>query len=138
MRIWLFIGGVNGLIAVMAGSYGWHALEAEGGGREIFMMGVQYQMWHALALCVVAWQAARREYVGANSFPLSKTVKLAGSCFTLGIILFSGTLYGFGAFNTILVTGAAPLGGVLLMGGWALLAILAIKPAKRENGVRRN
>ncbi len=65
MRLWLFVAGLNGTLAVMAGAYGWHWLEAADSGlRDIFMMAVQYQMWHALALLAVAWLAGREEGKG--------------------------------------------------------------------------
>lgn len=48
---WLIAAAINGLIAVAAGAYGWHALPvSESGLCNIFMIGVHYQMWHALAL----------------------------------------------------------------------------------------
>lgn len=66
MRLWLFVAGLNGLLAVMAGAYGSHNLEAaDSGSRDVFMVAVQYHMWHALALLAVAWLAERRQGRGA-------------------------------------------------------------------------
>ncbi len=121
MRVWLFFAGLNGLIAVGAGAYGWHLLKADDGPRQIFMMGVDYQMWHALALLAVAWLADRRYH--GRSF----TLALAGWSFTLGIILFSGTLYAYGATGAVPVPYAAPIGGVLLIIGWLMILICAFR-----------
>ncbi|MDH5748539.1 MAG: DUF423 domain-containing protein [Rhodospirillales bacterium] len=121
MRLWLFFAGLNGLIAVAAGAYGWHWLQVDEGPRQIFMMGVDYQMWHALALLGVAWLADRRHR--GRSFTLS----LAGTTFTLGILLFSGTLYVFGATGAILVPYAAPTGGFLLVFGWLMVLLGAFQ-----------
>lgn len=118
MKFWLFLGAVNGLVAVAAGAYGWHSLAADDGGRAIFAMGVDYQMWHALALIAVAWLAS-----GNGGLPAT----IAGWAFTIGIVLFSGTLYAFGVTGSIPLGGAAPAGGVLLMAGWAALAWIALR-----------
>lgn len=119
MAIWLALGAVNGLIAVAAGAYGHHALAAtDPFSRDAFATGVDYQMWHALALLCVAWLADRQ--------PSHRMVGIAGLLFTLGILLFSGSLYGLGLTQTTLVVGAAPLGGMLLIAGWAALLWAAL------------
>jgi len=112
--LWLLLGGLFGASGVGAGAYGWHSLGESDATREIFMMGVAYQMWHALALLAVAWLASRPENEGAWA------PTLAGICFSLGMVLFSGTLYGFAVTGVVPVDGAAPVGGWLLMGGWVL------------------
>lgn len=129
MKTWLFLGAVNGLSAVAAGAYGWHSLAADDGARTIFSMGVDYQMWHALALIAVAWLASVN---GGRSVSRSVrlAVPLAGWAFTIGIVLFSGTLYAFGVTGSIPLNGAAPVGGIFLMTGWAALAWVAIKAGK--------
>lgn len=121
MALWLFLGGLNGLVAVAAGAYGWHSLGGDDGARKMFEIAVQYQMGHALALLGVAWLATRLE--GRRRIP----VHLAGAGFTLGIILFSGTLYAFGLTGLVPVEGAAPIGGFLLMVGWGALMWVAVR-----------
>ena len=119
--LWLIIGGLNGLIAVAAGAYGWHSLGADDSIREIFMMGVSYQMWHALAILAVAFAAARPDLDN------SRLPTIAGLCFLVGIFLFSGTLYAYSLLGEILLDGAAPFGGFLLMAGWAALMMIGWK-----------
>ncbi len=121
MALWLFLGALNGLVAVAAGAYGWHSLAGDDAARKMFEIGVQYQMGHALALLAVAWLATRFE--GRGRIP----VHVAGAGFTLGIILFSGTLYAFGLTGIVPVEGAAPTGGLLLMIGWLALMWLAAR-----------
>ncbi|NQU57069.1 MAG: DUF423 domain-containing protein [Rhodospirillales bacterium] len=118
---WMIIAGLFGATAVGAGAYGWHSLGENDSIRQIFMMGVDYQMWHALALLGVAWTASRAEF---NS---SKLPLIAGIAFSLGIILFSGTLYLFALNGTVPVKGAAPVGGWLMIGGWLTLAVCGWK-----------
>jgi len=120
MRIWLFFGGLNGLIGIMAGAYGWHWLDGAEGHREIFRMGVDYQVRHALALLVVAWLASRCQ--GSTL----KIVHGAGTAFTAGILFFSGSLYAFGVSGILPLSGLAPLGGFLLMAGWAAIIAAAL------------
>jgi len=122
--LWLIIGGLNGLIAVGAGAYGWHSLGGDDAIREIFMMGVSYQIWHALAILAVAVLAIRTDTAG------SRLPTLAGLCFTLGISAFSGSLYAYALLGYVPVTGAAPLGGFLLIAGWGLIVVMGWKIAR--------
>ena len=121
MRIWLILGGLNGLVAVIAGAYGYHSLTADSGPREFFAIGVQYQMWHALALLGVAWMAAHRK--GS----VHKVITVAGLAFTSGIVLFSGSLYIFAITGDVPIPGLAPAGGVCLMIGWCALIAAGLK-----------
>jgi uncharacterized membrane protein YgdD (TMEM256/DUF423 family) len=119
-RLWLFIGALNGLIAVAAGAYGRHGA-LEPAGREMFGIASQYQITHGLALLAVAWLASRCEggrLTAANC---------SGAAFTLGILLFSGSLYWFGLTGLVPVQGAAPTGGFLLMFGWLALMWTALR-----------
>jgi uncharacterized membrane protein YgdD (TMEM256/DUF423 family) len=122
MGVWLFLGGLNGLLAVAAGAYGWHLL----GGDEIFSMGSRYHMYHALALLAVGWLASSRPERGVWA------VHLAGAAFTLGIILFSGTLYALALTGSVPLAGAAPVGGALLMLGWLVIGGIGLKAWMRR------
>ena len=122
--LWLIVAGFFGATSVGAGAYGWHSLGENDSIREIFMMGVNYQMWHALALLGVAWVASRAP------FKTSKLPLLTGIAFSLGIVLFSGTLYLFALIGYVPVEGAAPTGGYLMMAGWGSLVICGWKTRK--------
>ena len=119
-RLWLFLGALNGLISVAAAAYGRHgALGAAT--REMFGIAAHYQMAHALALLAVAWLASRhvRGWLTAPN--------VAGAAFTLGILLFSGSLYWFALTGLVPVEGSAPTGGLLLMLGWLALMWTALR-----------
>ncbi len=122
--LWFIIGGLFGMTAVGAGAYGWHSMDDDEQIRQIFMMGVDCQMWHALALLGVAWLAARPE-MAASRLPL-----FSGVAFSLGIILFSGSLYFFTHMGHVPLEGAAPGGGYLMMAGWAGLVLSGWKIRK--------
>lgn len=114
MNIWILLGGLNAALSVAAGAYGWHSLGDTPEIRDIFMMGSQYQMWHALGMLGVGLMLDRGP---------SKALAVAGAFFQVGIILFSGTLYSFGEFMIVPVEGAAPFGGGLLIAAWVILGI---------------
>jgi len=119
-RLWLFLGALNGLLSVAAGAYGRHgALVAAG--REMFGIASHYQVAHALALIAVAWLASRHEGAWLTA------PNIAGAAFTIGILLFSGSLYWFGITGLMPIEGSAPTGGFLLMFGWLALMWTALR-----------
>jgi uncharacterized membrane protein YgdD (TMEM256/DUF423 family) len=114
-RLFVGLGAIAALIAVALGAFGAHGLE----GRvspdrvETFRTGVEYQMYHALALLIVGWAAAQ------DWGPL---LHWAGYCFAAGIVIFSGTLYLLVLTDTGWLGAITPLGGVAFIVGWGLLA----------------
>ena len=124
---WLFITGISGAVAVLAGAYGWHWIEySDAAMKDIFNVGVQYHMWHTLVLPAVAWLSTRSDVPRL-------AVRVAGWGFAIGMVLFSGTLYYMGLTGDVLVKGAAPVGGFFLIAGWLALSwagIAACRAAK--------
>jgi uncharacterized membrane protein YgdD (TMEM256/DUF423 family) len=117
-RTFLLLGALGGFLAVALGAFGAHALRSRltADMLEVFETGVRYQMYHALALLIVA---ATIPHLGGW------LVRTAGWLFAAGIVLFSGSLYML-AFTGITVLGAiTPLGGLAFLAGWACLAIAA-------------
>ena len=101
---WIVLAGINGLMAVAAGAYGAHGLSGESDYLvDSFNTGVDYHMWHALALFGVAWLVDRTNGAFAARF--------AGLLFVVGILFFSGSLYVFGITADIPFRGSAPAGG---------------------------
>ena len=125
-RLWIAIGAFYGGTAVGLGAYAHHGLEAEQYLVDSFQTGVTYQMWHALALVGVGFLATR------EAFATSKMLACAGGLFAIGVLLFSGTLYAFGFTADVPVLGAAPAGGMAMMGGWTCL-LIAVLLGWREN-----
>lgn len=111
---WLLIAAINGFIAVGAGAFGAHALKTRLAPNDLttFEVGVRYQMYHALALVAVAVVAAMKP---------GRLEQAAGIAFTLGIVLFSGSLYGLSLLEWKWLGPITPLGGGLFLAGWGLL-----------------
>lgn len=119
-RKFLSIGSGLALLAVAAGAFGAHVLEdrLDQDHLDHFKTAAQYQMYHALALMVVAWVCVYRR---------SRTAIAAGGCFIAGIIIFAGTLYALALGGPKWLGAITPIGGILLMGGWLLLLISAMR-----------
>lgn len=113
----LAAGAALGGVAVILGAFGAHALKGQITGEAMGWWGtaVEYQMWHALA--VVAVGLSRW---GHRAF-------LPAMLFVAGILIFSGTLYAMALGAPRWFGAITPFGGLLLIGGWALLAWRAIR-----------
>jgi uncharacterized membrane protein YgdD (TMEM256/DUF423 family) len=128
-RRWLVTGAIFGALAVAAGAFGAHGLEAgfaQDGSlsqADERLLGhwdtaSRYQMYHALALLAVGFVAARQR---------QWCVPLAGGAFTLGTLLFSGCLYALVLSGQRWLGAVVPIGGVLLIVGWICLAVAACR-----------
>lgn len=120
MRIWLLLSAISGFTGVALGAFAAHGLKSKLSADylAVFQTGTHYQMIHALALFGVALLALNMP---------SRLVTLAGVFFTLGIILFSGSLYaltlsGIGKLGII-----TPFGGLAFLAGWLCLGLAAWK-----------
>ncbi len=118
----LTTGALFAAMGVILGAFGAHALKPhlDAASLATFETGVRYQMYHAIALLAVG--------VIHAGFP-TKAVRIASTLFTIGVILFSGSLYllsfraaggsvGVGGIGII-----TPIGGVFLIAGWIALVL---------------
>jgi uncharacterized membrane protein YgdD (TMEM256/DUF423 family) len=108
--------------AVILGAFGAHGLEARLSERALaqWQTGVQYQFAHAFALLLLAalW--------GHLSPAWGVAAALA---FGLGILLFSGSLYGLALGAPRVLGAVAPFGGTLFILGWIGLIVAALRNA---------
>src|SRR5690554_1167446 len=126
MRLPIITGAFFAVTAVMAGAFGAHGLRNIASERslEVFQTAVTYQMYHAIALVLVAL---------LSGFGLSRRrLSLAAGFFSLGILLFSGSLYTLVLTDIRWVGPITPLGGICFMIGWALLLTVGL----RQNGTQ--
>lgn len=118
-------GTLFAALAVILGAFGAHALKERLSAEmlQAYETGVRYQFYHSFALL-----AAGIAYL---SFP-SKNVRLAATFFSVGIVLFSGSLY---AMALMSVHGMSlgpvgiitPIGGLFFIIGWLLFLFGIIK-----------
>jgi uncharacterized membrane protein YgdD (TMEM256/DUF423 family) len=118
-RTFLLVGAVAAFLAVTLGAFGAHGLR----GRlspdmfAVFHTGVQYHLYHALALVLVSLVMGRM-----NGW----LIQTAGWSFVAGIVLFSGSLYALAITGTTILGAITPIGGLAFLIGWACLAFAAI------------
>ena len=118
-KTFLLLGAVAAFLAVTLGAFGAHGLRGRLSPEmmAVFQTGVQYQMYHALALILVAGIMARMS---------GWLIQAAGWCFAAGIVLFSGSLYALALTGVTILGAITPIGGLFFLIGWACLAFAAI------------
>jgi uncharacterized membrane protein YgdD (TMEM256/DUF423 family) len=111
-RSFFLAGCLFALLAVGAGAFGAHALSARIPAERLatYEIAVRYQMYHALGLLALAWATTRWSAGALNA---------AGWLFIVGIIVFSGTLYGIALGGPRWLGAITPIGGVCFLAGWA-------------------
>ncbi|WP_179321247.1 DUF423 domain-containing protein [Winogradskyella helgolandensis] len=112
-------GALFGMLAVIFGAFGAHALKKILSADQLhsFEVGVKYQMYHAIVLLALGLCAA--DVTSATYW-----------CFTIGIILFSFSIYGLilsdAKGKKLRFLGpVTPIGGLLLVIGWLLVLVHA-------------
>jgi uncharacterized membrane protein YgdD (TMEM256/DUF423 family) len=116
-RIFLAIASILGAISVVFGAFASHALKdrLSANSLAIWETGTKYQMYHALALMLVALLISR--------FPDSVLLVAAGYAFITGIFIFSGSLYALTLTGIRWLGAITPIGGMALIIGWLCLAL---------------
>ncbi len=119
-RFFLTSAAILAGLAVAAGAFASHALKERLTERalEIFETAARYQMYHALALFLVAVLLSRAE-------TMSPTLVTAGYAFIAGIVVFSGSLYALSLTGIKWLGAITPLGGAAFLVGWGCVAIAA-------------
>ncbi|HEY4312930.1 MAG TPA: DUF423 domain-containing protein [Pirellulales bacterium] len=119
-RTWIIVGAVMGALAVGTGAFGAHGLKdrlQESGTFDTYETAVRYQMYHALALVLVGLIGLQFSAPALN---------IAGLCFTAGIVIFSGLLYGIALGGPKILGAIVPIGGLGFIAGWIALAVAAL------------
>lgn len=119
-RALMMMAGVHGFLAVALGAFGAHGLRAamaelSDGAKRLEWWGTaaQYHLIHALAIGLAATLLARA--------PGPATV--AGVAFSVGCLLFSGSLYTMTLTGVRALGAVTPLGGVAFLVGWGALTV---------------
>jgi uncharacterized membrane protein YgdD (TMEM256/DUF423 family) len=118
------IGAVLGMVAIILGAFGAHALKKVLSLEQLttFETGVKYQMYHALFLL----------FVGTNQNIALKAKKIILNLVVVGILFFSGSIYllatnDLTSFDFRVFGFVTPIGGLLLITAWLWLFIAFFK-----------
>ena len=116
-QIIIATAAIFGMLAIIFGAFGAHALKKILTEDQLknFETGVKYQMYHAIVLLVLG-------------FNFEHTTKAIYWCFTIGIILFSFSIYGLVLSDAKgkklkFLGPVTPLGGLLLLIGWTSILL---------------
>ncbi len=118
MKIFLVIGSILGGFSVVASYFATHALKERLSQYflDIFQTGARLQMYHSLALVMVAF------LLTIEDLPLPLIV-VAGAAFIAGIVMFSGSLYLMSLTGIKWLGAITPIGGIAFIVGWGCMAI---------------
>ena len=119
-RFLLASAAVFGLVGVGAGAFGAHALRTKVPPERVasFETGARYLVLHAPAILAVVWMRT------AGPDAASETV--AGLAFVAGGVIFAGSLFALTLTGRARWGAVTPVGGVLLLVGWAALLVAAL------------
>ena len=113
----LALAGLLAALAVLLGAFGAHGLKAKLTPEmlTVYQTAVQYHMWHALGLGLVAFTALH--------CPQLRGLRCAGWLMIAGIVLFSGSLYALALTNIKMLGAITPFGGLAFIVAWIVFAI---------------
>ena len=110
------VGGALAGAAVMLGAFGTHALTGRLDTQQLgwWQTAVQYQAWHAVALLSLGLSGA--DWVRRPAWMLAT-----------GALIFAATLYAMALGGPSWLGAVTPVGGLLMIAGWLLLAWQAVR-----------
>jgi uncharacterized membrane protein YgdD (TMEM256/DUF423 family) len=124
MKKFLLFAAAAGFSAVALGAFGAHALKPTllaRGSLETWHTASLYHLVHAVALLGVALATLGGVAPG-------RALARAADCWLAGTALFSGSLYFMALGGPRWLGPITPVGGVLLIAGWILVAFAARRP----------
>lgn len=120
-KLYLSMAALSGVLAVMLGAFGAHGLRDKltPALMSAYQTGVQYQFYHTLALLAVAILLQR--------LPQSLWLQVSGGLFVIGMLMFSGSLYGLALGGPGWLGPVTPIGGLCFMLAWLSLLVAALR-----------
>jgi uncharacterized membrane protein YgdD (TMEM256/DUF423 family) len=114
---WIAVASALGVISVLAGAFGAHGLRESVTPERLsaWQTASHYALLHSVVLLAL----------GLYASATGRSVTLPASLFTAGIALFSGSIFGLVLWELRVLGPVTPIGGVLLIAGWASLFALA-------------
>ncbi|MDB3898326.1 DUF423 domain-containing protein [Gammaproteobacteria bacterium] len=120
-KLVIMLAGINGFLAVSLGAFAAHALRDKLSPELLntFQTGVQYHMYHALALFGIGLMMI--------NFPASNILRVSAYLMLAGLVFFSGSLYLLSITGIRWLGAITPIGGVFFLVAWALIVWFAAK-----------
>ena len=120
-KLVIMMAGINGFLAVSLGAFAAHALRDRLSPELLntFQTGVQYHMYHALALFGIGLMMI--------NFPASNILRVSAYLMLAGLVFFSGSLYLLSITGIRWLGAITPIGGVFFLVAWALIVWFAAK-----------
>lgn len=123
-QLTLLFGTIYGALSVILGAFGAHALKKilSNTALSSFETGVKYQMYHAIVLLIIGFY-----------LPFSTRLEnITAWMLIIGTFLFSGSIYLLSMqhvwnMNLRFLGPVTPLGGLLMIVGWVLLAFVVVR-----------
>lgn len=123
-KLILVTASILGMLAIILGAFASHGLRGSISAESLqtFETGVRYQMYHAIVLL----------FIGITTVFSAKTKKLLYYLIVVGILFFSGSIYGLAtnemsSFDFKTIGFVTPIGGLLLIVSWAVMLISFLK-----------
>ena len=126
---WISTGAIFSGLSVTLGAMGAHSLKNILTEKNLsaFQTATDYMGYHGLALILVGIVSLQLNDSGA------KALKKVGILFTLGILMFSGSIYGLISDGPRIFGPITPLGGLCFMLGWFIFAGVIINYFKNNS-----
>jgi uncharacterized membrane protein YgdD (TMEM256/DUF423 family) len=118
---WVLIGGIFGFTGVALGAFGAHGLKNSLSPEmlEIYKTGIFYHLIHSAVILAIGLYGNPKLFKSALFL-------------SLGIILFSFSLYIYSITSLKALAIITPFGGVCFLIGWLLIIITSIKLKKEQ------
>lgn len=129
---WLFIGALSGFLCIALGAFATHGLASilDEKALEWIDTGLKYQMFHTLALIGLGFFQIANQTQNPPACR-AKAFAIIGVSWTLGIVLFSGSLYLLALGSSKALVWLTPIGGTAFLVGWAALLFISAKGKKQ-------
>jgi uncharacterized membrane protein YgdD (TMEM256/DUF423 family) len=121
--VWMVVAAIYGAVAVFAGAFGAHGLKSILTPEQLvsWNTAAHYHLLHSVALLAL----------GLYSVTTGRSVALPATLFAVGVLLFSGSIYGLLLTSQRWLGPVTPIGGVLMIAAWLTLIALARPAAER-------
>lgn len=126
MHKWMLISGaLFTLTSVLLGAFAAHGLKnrLDEYALGVFQTAAQYQMTHGIGLILCGLFVFQLQQNQSSSY----WINISAISFTVGIVFFSGSLYGLALTGQKWLGPITPLGGLLFIFGWLSFVIAAVK-----------